>query len=68
MIIVALGGTNVLPLLMGLSLSVTGLVEFLPARQLALVRLGRMVGSLGVIVTFVVGVLWLVLSPGSFFS
>ena len=57
-----------LPLLMGLSIAAIGLAEFLPARQHVLVRTVRIAGTLGVILTFVGGVLWLLLFPESFLA
>lgn len=60
--------TNVLALFMGISVAATGLAEFLPSGQRAVVRLVRIVGTLGVILTFVGGLLWFLLSPESFLS
>lgn len=63
-----LGTMSMLPLLMGLSIAAIGLAEFLPARQPQLVRSVRIAGTLGVILTFVAGVLWLLLFPESFLA
>ncbi len=60
--------TSALPLLLGISLATMGVAEFLPARWPLAVRLTRLTGALGTVLTFLGGLLWLVLSPESFLS
>jgi hypothetical protein len=57
-----------LPLLLGASLATMGAAEFLPAGWPLAVRLARLVGVSGTVLTFLGGLLWLVLFPESFLS
>ncbi|HKH11806.1 MAG TPA: hypothetical protein VKA73_11775 [Rubrobacter sp.] len=57
-----------LPLLMGASLATMGAAEFLPAGWPLAVRLTRLIGTVGMILTFLGGLLWFVLSPESFLT
>lgn len=59
--------TSALPLLLGISLATMGAAEFLPAGWPLAVRLTRLTGTLGTVLTFVGGLLWLILFPESFF-
>ena len=60
--------TSALPLLLGISLATMGMAEFLPAGWPLAVRLMRLIGTLGTVLVFLVGLLWLYLFPESFFS
>lgn len=59
--------TSALPLLLGISLATMGVAEFLPAGWPLAVRLTRLIGILGTFLTFLGGLLCLVLFPESFF-
>ncbi len=59
--------TGALPLLLGISLATMGAAEFLPAGWPLAVRLTRLAGTLGTVLTFLGGLLWLVLFPESYF-
>ncbi len=59
--------TSALPLLLGISLATMGAAEFLPAGWPLAVRLARLIGTLGTVLTFLGGLLWLILFPESFY-
>jgi hypothetical protein len=44
-----------------------GAAEFLPAGWPLAVRLARLIGTLGTVLTFLGGLLWLILFPESFY-
>ena len=62
------GMTNILTFFLGISVATMGVAEFVPARRRFAVRATRLAGVLGTVLTFLGGLLWLLIAPDSFLS
>lgn len=60
--------TSILTFFMGISIATMGVAEFIPARRRFAVRATRLAGVLGTVLTFLGGLLWLLVAPDSFLS